>query len=140
MVFFLVVFALYAEIQDGRQKWQENDSWEKWLLDSANTLLVKNFIKTKMATKNGQENDFRKKSPVDPSDTPQVKNFVKIGLSHTIPRKMHFCILRRNSRWPPKMSGKRFLGKVTSKLGISPCFRDKHVFAFNAEIQNGRQK
>ena len=26
------------------------------------------------------------------------------------------CVLRRNSRWPPKMEGKQFLGKVASGL------------------------
>ena len=34
--------AFYAEIQDGRQKWQEIDFWEKPPVDSANTLRIKN--------------------------------------------------------------------------------------------------
>ena len=37
-------FAYYAVIQDGRQKWQENDFWEKSPVDSADTLCVKNFV------------------------------------------------------------------------------------------------
>ena len=60
--------------------------------------------------------------------------------------------LRRNSRWPPKVAGKRFLRKIASRLyrypagqkfcqnrSISLCFRDKHVFVFYTEIQDGRQ-
>ena len=39
------VFAFYAEIQDGRQKWRENDFWEKSPVESTNTLWVKNFVK-----------------------------------------------------------------------------------------------
>ena len=37
------VFVFDAEIQDGCQKWHENDFWEKLAVDSAATLLVKNF-------------------------------------------------------------------------------------------------
>ena len=33
----------YAEIQDGRQKWQETDFWEKSPVDSNNSLGVKKF-------------------------------------------------------------------------------------------------
>ena len=69
LYFFFCVF--YAEIQDGRQKW-----WE---------------------------NNFCKKSPVDSADTLAGEKF------------------RRNR-------------------SISLSFRDKLAFAFNAEIQDGRQK
>ena len=31
-----------------------------------------------------------------------------------------FCILHRNSRWPPKMAIKQFWGKVASRLGRYP--------------------
>ena len=34
----------YAEIQDGRQKWHENDFWENLPGESADTLWVKYFI------------------------------------------------------------------------------------------------
>ena len=37
--------AFYAEIQDGCQKWQEIDFWEKSPVDSVDTLGVKNFAK-----------------------------------------------------------------------------------------------
>ena len=32
------VYVFYAEIQDGHQKWQQNDFWEKSPVDSADTL------------------------------------------------------------------------------------------------------
>ena len=38
------VFAFNAEIQDGRQKWRENDVYEKLPVDSADTLWVKIFV------------------------------------------------------------------------------------------------
>ena len=68
------------------------------------------------------------------------------------PRKMHFSILRRNSKWPPKVAGKQILGKVVNRLWIYPADQkfcrnrsialrlgDKLVLAFYAEIQDGRQ-
>ena len=64
-----------------------------------------------------------------------------------------FCVLHRNSRWPPKVAGKQFLQKVARRLCRSPVgqkfcrnrsilfrFRDKHVFVIYAEIQDGCQK
>ena len=44
---------------------------------------------------------------------------------------MHFCILHRNSRWPPKVVGKRFLLIVVSRPKIllkSLYFAPFHVF------------
>ena len=73
------VFAFYAEIQDGRQKWRKNDFWEKLPVDSAYTV--------------------------------RVKNFVKINLSHTVFKIMRFCILPKNSRWPPKNGVKVIFAK-----------------------------
>ena len=64
-----------------------------------------------------------------------------------------FFLLRRNSRWPPTVAGKGFLQKVASKLCRYPvgqkfhrnrsillCFRDKCIFVFNTEIQDGHQE
>ena len=66
---------------------------------------------------------------------------------------MHFCVLCRNSRWQQKMTGKRFLvksaawlciypvdQKLVRNLSVSHCFRDKCIFAFYAEIQDGCPK
>ena len=36
-------YVFYTKIQDGRQKWQENDFSEKSPVDSADSLGVKNF-------------------------------------------------------------------------------------------------
>ena len=71
-------FFCFTQIQDGRQKWRENDFWKK-SLDSADTLWVKNFVeialshsvseinpylrlmqKFKMATKSGGKMIFGK--------------------------------------------------------------------------------
>ena len=69
------VFAFYAEIQDGRQKWRENDFREKSPVHSADTLWVKKFAeiapfpinaflhltqKFKMAAKSGGKMNFAK--------------------------------------------------------------------------------
>ena len=63
--------------------------------------------------------------------------------------KHAFAFNGENQTWPPKVAGKRFLQKVTSRhpadqkfhrnRSILFCYQDKHVFAFNAEIQDGRQ-
>ena len=112
------VFVLNGEIQDGRHKWQENDFCEKLLVDSADTL--------------------------------RVKNFVEIALSHSVSDINAFLHLTQKFKMA---AGKHFLKKVPSRLcsypvgqkfcrnrSISLPFRDKHVFAFNAEFQDGRQK
>ena len=51
-------------------------------------------------------------SPVQSADTQQIKNFVEIALYRTISKINVFCVLRRNSRWPPKVAGKQFWGKL----------------------------
>ena len=35
-IYFFFFFAFYAKIQNGHQKWHENDFWEKSPVDSAN--------------------------------------------------------------------------------------------------------
>ena len=57
---------------------------------------------------------FWENMPVHSGETLWVKNFVEITLSHTISETN--AVLCRNSRWPPKMVGKRFLGKVACRL------------------------
>ena len=52
------VFAFKAEIQDGRQKWRENDFWEKSPVDSADTLWVKNFIEIALSRSVSEINVF----------------------------------------------------------------------------------
>ena len=90
-------FAFYAEIQDGHQRWRENDFWKKSPVDSADTLHLKNFVEIALSRsvseinafcieiqdgrQKWRENDFREKSP----DTLRVKNFVEIAPSCFIP-------------------------------------------------------
>ena len=106
-----------------------------------------------MAAKSDGENDFWKKSPVDSADTLWVKNFVEIALAHSISEINAFLRLMQKFKMAAKSGGKQFLRKVTNRLHRYPadqkfsrnwsillCFRDKDVFAFNAEIQDGRQK
>ena len=65
----------------------------------------------------------------------------KIALSRTVSKIISFAFLRRNSIWPSKMAGKRFLEKVTNRLcrypvgqkfrrnrSISFRFQDKRFF------------
>ena len=44
-----LIFAFNTEIQDGRQKWQENHFSEKWPEDSAGTLWVKSFVEISLS-------------------------------------------------------------------------------------------
>ena len=81
-------FICFTQIQDARQKWQENNFWEKSPVDPGDTLWVKNFIaialsrsvseintflcltqKFKMAAKCGGKMLFCKKSPVISANT-----------------------------------------------------------------------
>ena len=39
----------YAKIQDGHQKWWENDFWKKTPIEYAGTLRVKNFVEKFLA-------------------------------------------------------------------------------------------
>ena len=70
-----------------------------------------------MAVKNGGKMIFWEKSPEDSADTLGVKNFTEVAPSYTLSEINvflgFFCVVRRNSRWPPKMAGKHFLGKVS---------------------------
>ena len=55
---YLFFFSFYAEIQDGRQKWQENDFLEKSPVDSENTLWVKNFVEIDLSHSVSEINMF----------------------------------------------------------------------------------
>ena len=83
------VFVFYAEIQDVRQKWRENDFWGKSPVESSYTLWVKNFVeialfrsvseinaflclaqKYTMSAKSGGKTFFGEKLPVESSYIP----------------------------------------------------------------------
>ena len=46
------------------------------------------------------------------------KNSPKSLYLALFPREMCFCVLHRNSRWPPNMAGKQFFRKVVSSLCV----------------------
>ena len=48
----------HVEIQDGRQKWWENDFWEKSPVDSADNLRVKNFLEIALSHSVSEINTF----------------------------------------------------------------------------------
>ena len=52
------IFAFYAEIQDGHQKWQESDFWEKLPVESTDTLWVKNFVEIALSRTISKKNVF----------------------------------------------------------------------------------
>ena len=52
------IFAFNAEIQDGRQKWWENDFCKKSPVDSADTLWVKNFVENALSRSVSEINTF----------------------------------------------------------------------------------
>ena len=125
------VFAFYAEIQDGRQKWHENDFCrypvgQKFRQNSSishrfrEKCVLRFMQKFEMAAKNGGKTIFGE-THQKTADALRIKNFVKIALSHTVSEKNVFCVLCRNSRWPPKMTGKQFSGKLARRLCRSPA-------------------
>ena len=52
------VFAFTADIQDGCQKWRENNFGEKLPVDSADTLWVKNFVEITLSCSVSEINAF----------------------------------------------------------------------------------
>ena len=61
LLFYLFIFFFLrftAEIQDGRQKWRENNFWEKSPIDSTNTLWVKNFVEIALSHSVSEINAF----------------------------------------------------------------------------------
>ena len=52
------MFLFYAEIQNGHQKWQENNFWEKSPVDSADNLRVKNFVEITLSRSISEINRF----------------------------------------------------------------------------------
>ena len=130
------VFAFYAEIQDGHQKWQQSNFCEMSPVHSSDTLWVKNLIKITLSQtvskinalyaeiQDGHQkwreknvlNDFCEKLPLDSADNLQIRNFVEITLSPTVSKINVFCILWRNLRWPPKNGGKVIFAKCRRSL------------------------
>ena len=91
-------------------------------VDTTDTLWVKHFVKTALShiiskinalyaeIQDGLQQMVGKRFPAVSAVTLQVKNFVKITLPRTISKINAFCILHRNSRWPPKCGKRYFWG------------------------------
>ena len=100
------------------------------------------------------ENNLWEKTAVDSSATLQVKNFGEIALSHSISERSGVCLRltqkfkmaaksgRENVFWKKSPVDLPHAQRVKNcrNRSISLHFRDKSVFEFNAEIQDGRQK
>ena len=129
----------YAEIQDGRQKWQENNFCKKSPVDSPDTLRVKNFVeialsrsvseinaflhfiqKFKMAAKSGGKMIFEE-SCQKTAYTLRIKKFVEIALSRSVSEINTFLHLTQKFKMAAKSSGKTILRKVTSRIHRYPA-------------------
>ena len=130
-----LIFAFNTEIQDGHQKWRENDFCKKSPVDSVDTLRVKNFVqialshsvseflnaflhltqKFKMAAKSGRKIFFKKNLPVHSAATLWVKNFVEISLSRSVSEISGFLHFTQKFKMAAKSGRKQFVGKVTSR-------------------------
>ena len=89
-------FAFNTEIQDGRQKWWENNFWEKSPIDSAfcrnrsiwsryrDKWVFVFYVEIQDGYQNWRKNDFWDNSPVVSAETPWVKKFVEIAVSRTV--------------------------------------------------------
>ena len=130
---FCPLFSFYAEIQDGQQKWRENNFGENSPVISADMLRVKNFAE---------------RSPVECSYTVWVKNFVEIAPALSVSEINAFLHFTQKLRLAAN-SGQ----KVASRPCIYPVgqifcqncslllrFQDKCIFAVYAEIHDGPQK
>ena len=51
-------FEFYTEIEDGRQKWWENNFCKKMPVDSADTVWVKNFVEISLSRSVSEINKF----------------------------------------------------------------------------------
>ena len=110
-------FALYAEIQDGCHKW-----WESDFLQKVASRLCRYHVGQKFCRNCSISHFFRDKCTFafyteiqDGCQKWRESSFCSMlpfrgncSISHRFQEKC-FYILRRNSRWPPKVAGKRFL-------------------------------
>ena len=94
-------------------KWGQNNFGQNSPVVSVVTLWVKNYAKGRQRAK-------------ESTYTLRVKNFIYIPLARSISKINMFCVLCRNSRWPPKVVGNNFiensplvLHKIKFKLSIS---------------------
>ena len=127
---FYLFICILCRIQDGHQKWRENDFCKKSPVDSADILQVKIFIeialsrsvfeintflcltqKFKMAAKSGGKTLFCEIMPVDSADTLRVKNFVEIALSCSVSEINTFMHFTQKFKMAAKSGGKTIFDK-----------------------------
>ena len=116
----------YTEIQDGCQKYQENDFWEKSPVDSAVPWGVKKISEITLSPTVSEINtffilcrnlrwpqkivgkEFLRKVPVNSGDTLGVKHLAEIALSCTVSEINAVLHFTQKFKMPPKNGGKRF--------------------------------
>ena len=153
-----------AEIQDGRQKWQENNFCEKPSIDSADTLWVKNFDEIAVSRSVSQMNVFYaeiqkwgenvccEKSPVDCAYTLQVKGFVKITLSLSVSEINVFLCFTQKFKTAAKSGLKTIFGKSCQltlripwgsnffvKIALSHSISEINMQKFKMAAKSGRK-
>ena len=126
------VFVFYAEIQDGRQKWRGKPflkkvtstlSWYEITLSrtvSEINVCLRFTQKFKMAAKRGGKTICEKDTSILCWHPVSQKFRQNRSISHRVRDKCVFTFFCKNPRWPPKMAGKWFLGKVASWLCTYP--------------------
>ena len=139
------VYVFYVEIQDDRQKCQENDLWEMSPVDSADTLEGQKFRQNRSilhrfrdkciyvfyaeiqdGCQKWRENNFWKKLPVNSGDTLAIKNFNEIALSHIISAINVFLHFTQKFKMATKNGGKMIFGKSHQLTLLIPCLGVKH--------------
>ena len=105
----------HAKIQDGRQKWQENDFWENSPVDSADTLQVKYFAEIALSRTVSVINAFL-------YFTQTFKMAVKNGGKAIFGNSSSNCI------YPARQ-------KFGRNRSLSHCFRDKYIFHFTQKFK-----
>ena len=118
------VFVFYAEIQDGCQKWRENDVLEKSPVDSrylvgqkfrrncSISLCFRDkhvfvfYAEIQDGCQKWRENDFWEKSPVNSRHILWVKNFDEIALSRSVSEIDAFLHLMQKFKMAAKSGGK----------------------------------
>ena len=121
-IFLKFFLSFYAEIQDGRQKWRENDFCKKSPVDSADTLWVKNFVEIALSRSVSETNTFL-------CLTQKFKMAAKSG------GKTFFFLQNNASRLCRYPAGQKFV-----EIALSRSISEINMFCIYAEIQDGRQK
>ena len=114
-------YAFDTEIQDGRQKWRENDFGQNSPLDSADALQIKNFVEIVLSHTVSKINAFL-------HFTQKFKTAAKNDGK---------TIFGKSRQYIPQIACG---SKISLKSLYLAPFPREMGFAFYAEIQNGRQK